>query len=81
MANDTLKTELPDTSAWEPDWTDSFKTQSTSPESTNVALNAVLDLVDPNVPNFCYTAIPPNVLEKNKLVSDEDWRTRFKELL
>ena len=49
MANDTLKTELPDTSAWKPDWTDSFKTQSTSPESTNVALNAVLDLVDPNV--------------------------------
>ena len=47
----------------------------------NFSFIPISDLVDPNVPNFCYTAIPPNVLEKNKLVSDEDWRTRFKELL
>ena len=46
----------------------------------NFALISVEDLKDPNLPGYCVSHIPPSVLEKSKLETDQDWINRFKNL-
>jgi len=47
----------------------------------NFSFIPISDLVDPNVPNFCRNAIPANVLEKNKLETDNDWIDKVENVL